>query len=66
MEAAQDSAQGAWTLPTVVQLEQVVYMAPELLLHYILGHEYSPPEEFLEAVANGRFLSEADLEVRWR
>ena len=35
----------------LVQLGSIVYMAPALLLHYILGHEYRPPDEFLEAVA---------------
>ena len=41
-------------------------MAPALLLHYILGHQYRPPDEFLEAVTQGRFLSENDLLVNWR
>lgn len=50
----------------LVQLGQVVYMAPALLLHYILDHEYRPPDEFLEAVTNGRFLTERDLVVRWQ
>jgi hypothetical protein len=46
--------------------ERIVYMAPALLLHYILGHQYRPPDEFLEAVAHGRFLTENDLAVNWR
>ena len=50
----------------LVQLGQVVYMAPALLLHYILDHGYRPPDEFLEAVSKGRFLTEEDLVVRWR
>ncbi len=50
----------------LVQMGQVVYMAPALLLHYILGHQYRPPDEFLEAVEKGRFLTEEDLVVRWR
>jgi hypothetical protein len=50
----------------LVRHERIVYMAPALLLHYILGHQYRPPDEFLEAVAQGRFLSENDLLVNWR
>ena len=50
----------------LVRHEQAVYMAPSLLLHYILAHEYRPPDEFLEAVAKGRFLTEDDLVVTWR
>lgn len=50
----------------LVQIGQVVYMAPALLLHYILGHDYRPPNEFLEAVTKGRFLTEEDLVIRWR
>lgn len=40
----------------LVQLGQVVFMAPALLLHYILEHQYRPPEEFLEAVIKGSSL----------
>jgi hypothetical protein len=50
----------------LVERGQVVYMAPALLLHYILDHDYHPPEEFLDAVVKGRFLTEEDLVVRWR
>lgn len=31
----------------------VIYAAPNLILHYILNHNYLPPEEFIEAVING-------------
>jgi hypothetical protein len=50
----------------LVQLGHVVYMAPALLLHYILDHSYCPPDEFLDALLNGRFLTEKDLIIRWR
>jgi hypothetical protein len=50
----------------LVQRDQIVYMAPALLLHYILDHGYRPPDEFLDAVLKGRFLTEEDLVVRWR
>jgi hypothetical protein len=46
--------------------EDVVYMAPALILHYILAHHYQPPEEFIAALAAGRFLTEDDLLVTWR
>ena len=34
----------------------IVYMAPALILHYILAHGYRPPDEFLEATTGGEFL----------
>jgi hypothetical protein len=39
-------------------------MAPALLLHYILGHQYRPPDEFVTAVIEGRFLVPEDLVFR--
>ena len=50
----------------LLQSGRVVYMAPSLLLHYMLDHDYRPPEEFVQAVAQGRFLTEDDLVIRWR
>jgi hypothetical protein len=50
----------------LVQRGQIVYMAPELLLHYILDHGYCPPPEFVDAVVHGRFLKPEDLVIRWR
>ena len=29
-----------------------VYASPALIIHYVEKHEYSPPEEFIEAVMN--------------
>ena len=40
-----------------------VYMAPALILHYILDHGYRPPVAFLDAVSSGTFLRGEDL--RW-
>ncbi len=34
----------------------ITYMAPALILHYILDHGYRPPQEFLEATTAGEFL----------
>lgn len=50
----------------LVRKGEAVYMAPELVLHYILDHRYSPPREFVQAVVQGKFLTQDDLDVRWR
>lgn len=50
----------------LIQMGKIVYMAPALLLHYIIDHNYCPPQEFVEAVINGQFLTEDDLEIVWR
>ena len=47
----------------LIQKDNVVYMAPELLLHYILNHQYCPPDEFIQAVLHGKFLEEKDLVI---
>lgn len=36
----------------------IVYVAPALLLHYILVHKYRPPEPFVQAVEMGRLLTD--------
>ena len=64
MEKAAHPVEGARTLPSATQA--TVYMAPSLLLHYILDHDYRPPTEFLKALSKGRFLTEDDLIVQWR
>ena len=38
-----------------------VYISPALLLHYILDHEYKPPDEFILAAREGEFLVQTDL-----
>ncbi len=48
----------------LVQSEKSVYMAPALVLHYILDHHYCPPKIFIDAVINGKFLTTGDLEVK--
>ena len=48
----------------LVCYENSVYMAPALLLHYILDHHYRPPQIFIDAVMNGKFLTTDDLEVK--
>lgn len=38
----------------VVDIENdVIYAAPNLVLHYIITHQYLPPEQFVNAVING-------------
>jgi hypothetical protein len=48
----------------LVRYENSVYMAPALLLHYILDHHYRPPQAFIDAVINGKFLTADDLEIK--
>ncbi len=48
----------------LIRYEQAVYMAPALLLHYILDHQYKPPDQFVKAVIEGRFLTADDLVFR--
>ncbi len=48
----------------LIRFERTVYMAPALLLHYILDHQYRPPDEFEKAVIEGRFLTADDLVFR--
>ncbi len=50
----------------LIKYGQIVYMAPALLLHYILDHQYMPPNQFVSAVIEGRFLTEEDLRFRRR
>jgi hypothetical protein len=54
----------------LVRIENSVYMCPELILHYILDHNYKPPDEFLKALIHGSFLTYDDLiwlaEDPWR
>ena len=38
-----------------------VYMCPAFILHYITGHQYRPPDEFIRATIDGQFLSIDDL-----
>jgi len=48
----------------LIKYRKIVYMAPALLLHYILDHQYMPPDQFISAVTEGRFLTEEDLMFR--
>ena len=45
----------------LIHHNEIVCLSPALILHYILGHEYRPPDVFIEAVEQGRFLSLNDL-----
>jgi hypothetical protein len=35
-------------------------IAPTLIIHYVLQHEYPPPPEFFEAVVAERFAEESE------
>ena len=50
----------------LVQFMEKVYIAPELLLHYILAHNYCPPDEFIKAIISGKFMTKDDLVITWR
>jgi hypothetical protein len=43
-----DNCQGAHNV--LVPAKDVLYIAPEMIVHYIESHRYKPPEEFLDAV----------------
>ena len=45
----------------LIRLNEIVYLSPVLILHYILDHEYRPPDVFIEAVQYGEFLAPDDL-----
>jgi hypothetical protein len=30
----------------------ITYVAPVLVLHYVVAHKYLPPQEFIDAVTN--------------
>lgn len=48
----------------LVRYGKAVYMAPALIIHYILDHDYCPPQIFIDAVTNGEFLTVDDLEIK--
>lgn len=37
----------------VVDTNNIVYAAPNLILHYVINHHYMPPQSFIDAVING-------------
>lgn len=45
----------------LVRYGKSVYIAPALILHYVLNHSYQPPDEFVQAVSQGDFLTYDDL-----
>ena len=45
----------------LIRYNDIVYLAPVMILHYILDHEYKPPDVFIDAVVLGKFLAPEDL-----
>jgi hypothetical protein len=45
----------------LIRSGDLVYMCPALILHYILDHKYVPPDEFIQSVPRGQFLTQDDL-----
>lgn len=46
--------------------EGCIYVAPEGILHYILAHDYAPPEPFLEAIRQCPSMGSAGYHERLR
>ena len=47
----------------------IVYVAPQLVAHYVEAHNYLPPPEFIESVevfAHGRRMAWEALRAQWR
>ena len=49
-----------------IPAEDAVYVAPELVLHYIEAHGYSPPESFIRAVLDCPSQDSAAFRERMR
>lgn len=45
----------------LVEHNDRAFVAPRLLIHYILAHRYRPPDEFLDAVVKGSFLKQPPI-----
>ena len=50
-----------WEGHYLVRLDEVVFMCPSVLPHYVVVHGYRPPDVFQAAVLNGVFLADGDL-----
>lgn len=37
-----------------------VYVAPNMIYHYIIEHDYFPPNQFLEALKKGKLITQTD------
>lgn len=40
-----------------------VYAAPDMIYHYVMEHQYRPPEEFIEAVLQGPLPDSAEYQT---
>ncbi len=52
-EASQEDGLWLGNAETRVFYQEQVYAAPNLIYHYVLKHNYKPPDEFINAVLNG-------------
>ena len=50
----------AWGNHAILHADNI-YVCPAFILHYILRHQYRPPNMFQRALTEGRFLSKDDL-----
>ncbi len=46
-----------------VQGKSAVYAAPALIYHYVIQHQYKPPDEFIEAILAGKPDSKEQQEL---
>jgi len=37
----------------VLGIGNIIYAAPDLIYHYVVDHQYLPPQQFIDAVVNG-------------
>jgi hypothetical protein len=37
----------------VLGTDNIIYAAPDLIYHYVVDHQYLPPQEFIDAVVHG-------------
>ena len=45
---------GSAEIRVVDTKNNIVYAAPNLILHYVINHHYMPPQSFMDAVINGQ------------
>jgi hypothetical protein len=46
----------------LVHYGRTIFVSPALVLHYVVNHQYRPPDVFIDAVIKGRILTQADCE----
>ena len=52
---------GSAEIRVVDTKNNIVYAAPNLILHYVINHRYMPPQSFIDAVINGQSLIQMNI-----